>query len=345
MRQYLEELKEAAKPVSAAFYASLKEEEAAPAATGPAVELPKPRVALVTHGAALGSAYGGQRVLALLASLLRRHPLLGPIDELSHDVIPDIRPDAVFVEVPTGAPYLRRVGAKKIVLVRMADEGYGACAFELVEGRADLTVLIPTEAAYGSLGSRMPHHVVFNAFEPPADVAVGGRRGHRILYTGAFRFAKDTPLAAEVAVLCPEQRFVWRKSTPEHQPLASLLVPPNVELCDPTSDPDRLWEDIGAVLVTSRSESFCLVAYEAFCRGLPVIAHSDLRAIGEWAGMPHGLYLGDSALVLAAACRGAIRAGADPEEFNGLREVAMTAHRSSLMQLDVFIRTFVLGGG
>jgi len=321
-----------------------------------------PRILFASHGASLEAPYGGARVNALLIDLLKRHPLLGEVEVVTHDVV-GARPDIAIVEVPTGLPYLERIGASRVVLLRYGDQGHGACAFQLFERGADAIVIVPTEFAYRTLGYGIPYQVIYNAFEPPdvvQRVAVDaegrpmGKPGKKVLYTGVYRFAKDTPLAARAAALAPDLEFVWRKSTDIHEAIEPIAVPLNVELLEATPNRDELWDGIGCVLVTSRYESFCLIAYEAMCRGIPVVYHQRIESITEWAGKGPGLYPCASAAGMAAACREAItnRANALTSVSNNLGspecqgwaliEVANRVHQISLRQLDVFIRTFLL---
>jgi glycosyltransferase involved in cell wall biosynthesis len=289
-----------------------------------------------------------------LIDLLKRHPLLGEVEVVMHDVV-SVKPDIAIVEVPTGVPYLERIGASRIVLLRYGDQGHGACAFQLFERGANAIVVVPTEFAYRTLGYGIPYQVIYNAFEPPDVVAQGGKRGKKVLYAGVYRFAKDTPLAAKVASLAPDLGFVWRKSTDIHEAIEPMAVPPNVTLLEATSNRDELWDGVGCVLVTSRYESFCLIAYEAMCRGIPVVYHARLESITEWAGKARWLYPCASATGMAAACREAIVSAAN--EFQNaqghdgmlpllpeaeLIEAANRVHQASLKQLDAFVRTFLL---
>jgi glycosyltransferase involved in cell wall biosynthesis len=307
-----------------------------------------PRILFASHGASLEAPYGGARVNALLIDLLKRHPLLGEVEVVMHDVV-SVKPDIAMVEVPTGVPYLERIGASRIVLLRYGDQGHGACAFQLFERGANAVVVVPTEFAYRTLGYGIPYQVIYNAFEPPDVVAQGGKRGKKVLYAGVYRFAKDTPLAAKVASLAPDLGFVWRKSTDIHEAIEPIAVPPNVTLLEATSNRDELWDGVGCVLVTSRYESFCLIAYEAMCRGIPVVYHERLESITEWAGKTTewvgkvgGLYLCGTAAAMAAACRDAIWNGASDGPLDKSIELANRVHQTSLRQLDAFIRTFLL---
>jgi glycosyltransferase involved in cell wall biosynthesis len=303
-----------------------------------------PRVLFATHGAAADAPYGGARVNALLIELLKRHPLIGEVEAVAHDVV-SAKPDVAFVEVPTGVPYVERIGARRNVLLRYGDQGHGACAFQLFEKGADAVVLVPTEFAYRTLNYGIPYRVIYNAFEPPDAIgapAVQAKSGKRVLYTGVYRFAKDTPLAARVASLAPDLEFVWRRSTDVHESIGPLVIPSNVNLCDATSNREELWDGIGCVLVTSRYESFCLIAYEAMCRGIPVVYHSRLESIKEWAGVGQGLYPCATPAEMAAACRQVISDRGDLVTYEMLTEVANVVHATSLRQLDAFIRTYVL---
>lgn len=366
MRANMEELRADGRKVAIAVGEELlaREAQSAPAPPLESIEQGRiveagPRIFFATHGAAVDAPYGGARVNALLAELLYRHPLIGAVENVGHDMIPEKPTDIAMVEVPTGAPYVRRLNAKKVVLLRYGDQGHGACAYELFERGVDAVVLVPSEYAYRTLSYRIPYRVVWNAFEPPDMVREGGSLGKKVLYTGAYRFAKDTPLAARVATEAPDLQFVWRRSTDIGEPLAPIATPPNVELLDPTADRDELWRDIGCVLVTSRYESFCLIAYEAACRGIPVVFHEELASIREWAGtvdvasdtLIHGAQSAGDGLracrtpvEFAKACRAAIGQVGDGDRFLPWQRVADRTHARSLAQLDAFVREYLTEG-
>ena len=347
MRQCVEEVIANTKRVSDSFARSLREQQSATVHASTEAVPYRARVVVATHGIGVEAPYGGARVNALFAEVVKRHPAVGDVEVVAHGMVPDQQVDVAFVEIPTGQPYLDRVQAKQTALLRYGDDGHGACAFQVFE-REDprTTVVVPTEYAARTLSYRIPYRVVYNAFEPPEEVRRGGRRGNKVLFTGAFRFAKDTPLAAAVACNLPDVSFVWRKSTEFHQALAPIPVPENVELLDPTPDRDELWQDVGCVLVPSRFESFCLIAYEAMCRGVPVVFQSSLGSIPEWAGIPPGLFMANNATNLAGCVSAALDAVTKKEDpYAKLAAIAQSVHEQSLRQANALIDELVQAAG
>lgn len=171
---------------------------------------------------------------------------------------------------------------------RHGDESLHALAplsMSLDEGCASL--LVPTQASADSVQWHVRKAVLYSALEAPhvLDVPSAFRKPSQgaMLHVGAWDHQKGTDIALRVARLLPEQRFIFR-AIDRHTAsrwIADKTVPRNVEVLPPTPDSADLWAGVSGVLVTSIFETFCMIAYEAVSRGLPVVARW-LPEVWEW---------------------------------------------------------------
>lgn len=136
-------------------------------------------------------------------------------------------------------------------------------------------MIVPSAHAMKFL-PRVRHHVQWMSLEQPPEARP--KRGTKVLHARAFDWFKDSHLALRVARSAPDLQFVFRCFA---RPAPDVAIPSNVTLLDQVVGPE-LWDDIGALLLTSRMETFCLTAYEAMSRGIPVAYHCDLGALDEW---------------------------------------------------------------
>lgn len=218
---------------------------------------------------------GAPKANALIAEALRAHPLVKHLG-VSTDRVVRTGADLLVVDAPTGKPFLDVAGAKYSVVVRHGDIPIGHCAYDAFDGDPDnVAMLVPSAHAMKFL-PRVRHHVQWMSLEQPPGALP--KRGTKVLHARAFDWFKDSHLALRVAREASDLQFVFRCFA---RPGSDVEIPPNVTLLDQVVGPE-LWDDIGALLLTSRMETFCLTAYEAMSRGIPVAYHSDLGAIDEW---------------------------------------------------------------
>jgi hypothetical protein len=289
----------------------------------------KLRVLFAAHSMEAGTAMGGSNANALIVQGLMDHPLVEAIAITTPDE-PKRGADLLIVEAPTGAPFIRGCEPKYTYVLRHGDTPVGDCGFECFEDGV-AAFIVPTQWAARGL-PRVPYVVQYMALEPPAALSNGvlPPLGKRVLHARAFDFMKGTGLALAVARAALQEpgmpSFVFRLSPQVDE--VKVDVPPNVELLRAVGG-DALWRDIGCVLLTSRDETFSMIAYEAMGRGIPVVCHASLGAVKEWAGhLP--LYVGHET-ALASACRNALRASFD---FRlELRTRAQVVHEKAVAQL------------
>lgn len=201
------------------------------------------------------------------------------------DGVPKGRDVYVF-ETPVTNSQVLDADGRVSVLLRHGDCQMASLAPQVID-TPGVILLTPTDYAYRCLGWRVERRLVqWMALEPPA-LELGQLPeqpcGNTILHVRAFDFQKDTALAFEIAAALPSHRFVFRVHATEI-PFSGLTfrTAQNVTLLPPTPNQDDLWRDVGCLLVTSRWESFCMTAYEALGRGIPVVWHDSLKAINEW---------------------------------------------------------------
>lgn len=220
---------------------------------------------------------GGAKANALIRDALVAHPLVSEVKTTKPGMALSGF-DLLIVEAPTGKPFIDACAPKFTYVLRHGDTPIGDCAYELFDG-SRIEMLVPTHWAARSL-PRVPYQVQYMALEPaPTEFAV---RGGKVLHARAFDWMKDTGLALSVAMRAPDLEFIFRK-TPNLETDPLLSLPPNVTLLEATSDPVKLWAEIDCLLITSRAETFSMMAYEALWRGIPVVYEESLGGISEWA--------------------------------------------------------------
>lgn len=233
-------------------------------------------VVLVAHAIGV-PVMGGDRARILLRQAFEARG--AKVEVSTYESVPRGRDVYVF-ETPTTNSAVLDADGRATVLLRHGDCQMASLAPQLID-TPGVTLVTPTAYAYHCLGWRVERsRVQWMALEPPR-YAYGEQPktlGTKVLHVRAFDFQKDTPLAIQIAREMPGTEFVFRC-----QPgVRRLPVPSNVTLLPPTMDQDELWADVGCLLVTSRWESFCMAAYEAMGRGIPVVYHNSLRALSEW---------------------------------------------------------------
>lgn len=270
---------------------------------------------------------GAPKANALLIEALRSHPLVRHLG-VSTDRVVRTGAELLVVDAPTGKPFLDVAGAKYSVVVRHGDIPIGHCAFDAFDGDPDnVAMLLPSAHALRFL-PRLRHHVQWMSLEQPPDVAP--RRGSKVLHARAFDWFKDSHLALRVARAAPDLQFVFRCFA---RPASGVEVPGNVTLLDQTVGPE-LWDDVGALLLTSRMETFCLTAYEAMGRGIPVAYHHELGAIDEW-GHGGGLPC-DTPDAFASALRIMLNEY-EPKHRSAVQAIAWKAHVRAREQLSEWL--------
>jgi len=292
------------------------------------------RVLFAAHSMEGGTAMGGSNANALLVQRLMDHPLVGAI-AITTPEEPKRGADLLIVEAPTGAPFIKGCEPKYTYVLRHGDTPIGDCGYECFD-EDNIAFIVPTQWAARGL-PRVPYVVQYMALAPPPDVdmqllfgkTILGKK--KVLHARAFDFMKGTGLAIDVARAALNEpgmpSFVFRKS-----PLVEVVtadVPPNVEVL-PAVGGEELWRDIGCVLLTSRDETFSMIAYEAMGRGIPVVCHASLGAVKEWAG--HLPFCAGHEEALAAYCRSALRA--TMEYRMELRTRALIVHAKAKAQMD-----------
>lgn len=290
------------------------------------------RILFAAHDIEAGTAMGGANANALLYGILSKHPGVEEIALTTGDA-PKRGADLLIVEAPTGAPFVRGCEPRYTLVLRHGDTPIGNCAFECFD-EGNISFLVPTNWAARGL-PRVPFMVQYMALVPPSDERALPRLGKKVLHARAFDFMKGTGLAVSVAKESLElpggPSFVFRQS-----PLvgaSSVEVPPNVEVL-PAVGGEELWRDIGCVLLTSRDETFSMIAYEACARGVPVVCHPSLGAVKEWAG-PLLHYAGNEQMI-AQSCRTALRVA--DQYRNELRVRACVVYAKAMQQIDMWVQ-------
>lgn len=288
----------------------------------------KVRVLFAARSMEAGTAMGGSNANAALLSALRTHSLVADLAVTTPDE-PKRGAEILIVEAPTGAPFIRGCEPRYTYVLRHGDTPVGDCGFECFEDGAT-GFIVPTQWAARGL-PRVPYVVQYMALDPPHDVSVLPPLGKKVLHARAFDFMKGTGLALAVARAALEEpgmpSFVFRLSPQVDE--VKVEIPRNVELLRAVGG-EALWRDIGCVLLTSRDETFSMIAYEAIGRGIPVVCHASLGAIKEWAGhLP--LYAGHES-VLASNCRSALRVSVDYRKE--LQTRAAIVHAKAVAQMD-----------
>jgi hypothetical protein len=282
------------------------------------------------HSMERGTAMGGTNANALLFGKLRDHPLVDAIAVTTPDA-PKRGADLLVVEAPTGTPFVEGCEPLFTFVLRHGDTPIGHCAYEQFED-STIALLVPTQWAARGL-PRVPFMVQYMALEPPP--AELPPLGKKVLHARAFDFMKGTGLALRVATEALEEPgappFVFRQS-PDVGSFA-YDIPPNVEVL-PAVGGDALWKDIGCVLLTSRDETFSMIAYEAMCRGIPVVSHASLGALKEWGG-PLPFYQGHEQ-ALAQACRSAVRV--TQQYRQELHTRACVTYAKAMLQMDQWLQ-------
>lgn len=288
----------------------------------------KVRILFAARSMEAGTAMGGSNANAALLRALSAHPLVADLAVTTPEE-PKRGAEILIVEAPTGAPFIRGCEPRYTYVLRHGDTPVGDCGFECFEDGV-AAFIVPTQWAARGL-PRVPYVVQHMALDPPHDVSVLPPLGKKVLHARAFDFMKGTGLALAVARAALEEpgmpSFVFRLSPQVDE--VKVDIPPNVELLRAVGG-DALWKDIGCVLLTSRDETFSMIAYEAMGRGIPVVCHASLGAVKEWAGhLP--VYVGHET-ALASGCRSALRASLD---FRlELRTRALVVHAKAVAQLD-----------
>jgi hypothetical protein len=268
---------------------------------------------------------GGSKANGLLLAALRGNPLVGEVMTTKPDM-PKTGHDILIVEAPTGTPFIEACAPAFTFVLRHGDTPLGNCAYERFD-RPDTAMLVPSNWATRSL-PRVAHFVQYMALErPPGEVPPMGKK---VLHARAYDFMKDTRMAIEVAREAPEVEFVFRLTPGAF----AGDLPPNVTVELATHGPE-LWEDIGAVLLTSRAETFSMIAYEAVCRGLRVVAHASLGVLREWADPYPCTYLADTAQGLAESCRMALEVN-EPARLAAI-DCARDVHLRSFEQMNYWL--------
>lgn len=307
----------------------------------------KMRVLFAAYSMEAGTAMGGSNANALIFDALRTHPLVADLAVTTPDE-PKRGADLLIVEAPTGAPFIRGCEVKYTYVLRHGDTPVGDAGYECFdEGVA--AFMVPTQWAARGL-PRIPYVVQYMALEPPPQVGSDGRPlvmakspawaplGKKVLHARAFDFMKGTGLALDVARAALEEpgmpSFVFRQS-PQ---IAAVYddVPPNVEVL-PAVGGEELWRDIGCVLLTSRDETFSMIAYEAMGRAIPIVCHASLCAVKEWAG--HFPFYAGHETALASSCRSAL--GVSLAYREDLRTRALIVHEKARAQMDRWLEAAV----
>jgi len=175
---------------------------------------------------------------------------------------------------------------------------------------------------------------MFSCLEP---VSVSeGPLEKKVLHVQAFASGKGTGRALDVAKALPGVEFVFRRNTVSlHDRLSPVLSDEGsiVTILHPTDSREELWDGIGCVLVTSLSESFCLIAYEALSRGIPVVAPTHLESLfREWSGS--AVRTETSTEGMAREVEQALRMN---EPRSGLHHLAVEAHERAISQLQCLL--------
>lgn len=189
-----------------------------------------------------------------------------------------VRNARLFESLRTDHAYVWRHGDESL-------HHLGPLSMSLEGGHA--TLLVPSHATAHSITWQVRKAVLYSALEAPhvlhTPSAFRKPSQGAMLHVGAWDHQKGTDIALRVARLLPKQQFIFRavdKATAarwEHD----STVPSNVRVLPPTPDQHELWVGVSGVLVTSVFETFCMIAYEALSRGLPVVARW-LPEVHEW---------------------------------------------------------------
>jgi N-acetyl-alpha-D-glucosaminyl L-malate synthase BshA len=123
----------------------------------------------------------------------------------------------------------------------------------------------------------IPNFVDLHRFKPRA--RVGCRTRIRVAHASNFRAVKDPVLAARIFVGIREEidAELWligdgEEMAPTRRHLERHAVMDHVREFGLRSDVETLLPEVDVLLVTSRSESFCLTALEAAACAVPVVA-------------------------------------------------------------------------
>jgi len=178
----------------------------------------------------------------------------------------------------------------------------------------------------------IPNFVDFDRFRQVAHPPVTGRPP-RLVHVSNFREVKRPESMARIAgrVLAAAPSELWLVGTGERMPaVESILEAPiargRVRLLGVRLDVENLLPQTDLLLVSSRIESFCLVALEAMASGVPVVA----PRVG---GLPELVEHGTSGLLFApgdedGAARLVLDYLADPALQRRLSAGALTRARS-----------------
>lgn len=290
------------------------------------------RVLFAAHSIEEGTAWGGSNANAQIVAQLMSHASVADITVTTPEE-PKRGADLLIVEAPTGTPFIKGCDPRYTYVLRHGDTPIGNCAYECFD-EGNIALIVPTQWAARGL-PRVPYMVQHMAFTPPTNEALPPL-GKKVLHARAFDFMKGTGLAlavAKEALSTPgAPSFVFRMS-----PQVALIdddddVPSNVEVL-PAVGGEALWRDIGAVLITSRDETFSMIAYEACARGIPVVCHPSLGALKEWGGPL--LYYAGHEQALAQTCRSAVRSS--DQYRNEIRLKACVVYARAKLQLDQWL--------
>jgi len=190
------------------------------------------------------------------------------------------RPDVLFAQFEMSIPTIRFAVEAGLPVVILCHGPYGYT--ELAEaGLAQAVDLFVFNSVFLlNAANRNVHHVVVS---PPVDRArVKAPAGlERRFVTLVSLFVNKGPhVLYALARAMPERAFLAVKGAYGEQEIEDL---PNVEIRDTTPDIRRVYGESRVVLMPSAEESFGLVAVEAQCNGIPVVA-TDLPSLRESLG-------------------------------------------------------------
>lgn len=103
--------------------------------------------------------------------------------------------------------------------------------------------------------------------------------GQQIAFVGRLSHEKAPDRFIRLAACHPQQQFHIYGDGPMSSTL-QLQAPPNVQFLGSQDSMDKLWPDIGLLVMPSRHEGLPLAAIEAMARGIPVLA-SRVGALGS----------------------------------------------------------------